>query len=112
MGGVQIWRGIKRRGRAAMLPCVLFGLAGFFGWSSTQGDRGLEAKALRQADLAAAQSTLARAQSDLKAWERRVAALRTDRLNSDVLDERARAMLNLSDPADLILPYGEGKKLF
>jgi hypothetical protein len=38
--------------------------------------------------------------------------LRTGRLDPDALDERARAMLNLSNPNDIILLYGNGKKLF
>ena len=44
-------------------------------------------------------------------WERRVAGLRI-RIDGDALDERARAMLNLSDPQDVIVPYEKGKRLF
>ena len=45
-------------------------------------------------------------EADRATWERRVPALRTSRLDRDALDERARAMLNLSDPSDIIVPYG------
>ena len=34
------------------------------------------------------------------------------RIDPDALDERARAMLNVADPADLVLPYGPGRRLF
>ena len=37
-------------------------------------------------------------------WQRRVALLRSERLDPDMLDERARALLGLSDPRDLTLP--------
>jgi cell division protein FtsB len=45
-------------------------------------------------------------------WERRVAGLRNTRLDPDTLDERARAMLNLADPSDVVVMYPQGKKLF
>jgi hypothetical protein len=38
--------------------------------------------------------------------------LRTQRLDPDTLDERARAMLNLADPNDVVVMYGSGKRLF
>ena len=36
-------------------------------------------------------------------WERRVALLRSDRIDPDMLDERARALLGYVDPRDLTL---------
>ena len=38
--------------------------------------------------------------------------VRAQRIDPDALDERARAMLNVADPADLVLPYGPGRRLF
>jgi len=35
--------------------------------------------------------------------EQRVSLLRSDRIDPDMLDERARALLNYVDPRDLIL---------
>lgn len=107
-----IMRALKRRARAAVPPMVFLSLVGYFLWQATQGDHGLSALAKRQQDLKAAQAELVRAEADLAAWDRRVAALRTSRLDPDALDERARAMLNLSDPNDIIVPYGSGQRLF
>jgi cell division protein FtsB len=36
-------------------------------------------------------------------WERRVSLLRSDKLDPDMLDERARAMLDYVDPRDVTL---------
>src|SRR5262245_35112333 len=36
-------------------------------------------------------------------WERRVALLRADRIDPDMLDERARALIRYTDPRDLTL---------
>lgn len=104
---MELGRGIKRRLRAAVAPLFFFALVGYFGWSATQGDHGLVAYAQRQQLLKQAQDDLAQAQADRSSWEHRVAALRTDHLDADMLDERARAMLNLSDPADIIVPTAE-----
>lgn len=102
-----------RRAVVAALPGLLFlSLVGYFGWNAIQGDRGLQAYAMRQEQLRQVQADLARATEEREAWERRVAGLRAQRLDPDTLDERARAMLNVADPADIVLPYGPGRRLF
>lgn len=105
-----VW--IKRKTLAALPPLVLLAVGGFFGWSATQGDRGSNGYVQRQEDLRAAQAQQSRAELDLAAWERRVGALRDKGLDRDALDERARSMLNLSDPNDIVLLYPNGQKLF
>jgi cell division protein FtsB len=109
---MSIARALKRRARAAVPPLIFLSLVAYFLWSATQGERGLRASLQRQQDLAAARAELVRAEGDLAAWERRVASLRTSRLDRDALDERSRAMLNLSDPGDIVVPYGNGEKLY
>ena len=102
-----------RRAVVAALPGLLFlSLVGYFGWNAIQGDRGLQAYAVRQEQLRQVQADLARVIAEQDAWERRVAGLRGQRLDPDALDERARAMLNVADPADIVLPYGPGRRLF
>jgi cell division protein FtsB len=102
----------KRTARAAAPPFVFLTLTAYFCWSATQGDRGLIAYAQRQEQLKAVQIELARAEADRDGWERRVAGLRSNRLDTDAVDERARAMLNLADPSDLVVLWPAGKKLF
>ncbi len=107
------WTGMLKRRVAAMLPALLFlSLVGYFGWNATQGDRGLQSFALRQKQLVQVQGELARAIAEREIWERRVAGLRTQRLDPDTLDERARAMLTVADPAELVVPYGPGRRVF
>jgi cell division protein FtsB len=105
-------REVKKRAKAAVPPVVLLAVAGYFGWSATQGDHGLQAYARQQDQLRLAQAELTRVNADVDMWERRVAGLRNTRLDPDTLDERARAMLNLADPSDVVVMYGQGKKLF
>lgn len=46
------------------------------------------------------------------AWKRRVNGLREQSLDNDTLDERARAMLNLADKNDIVVPYDRHDPLY
>ena len=97
----------------AMIPPVLFlSLAGYFGWNAMRGDHGLRAYAMRQHQLVTARAEQESAEAERQQWEIRVAGLRANHIDPDTLDERARAMLNLADPADVVVPYGQANKLF
>lgn len=98
--GRLLQRGVK----AVLPPAVFLSLVAYFLWNATQGERGLQAYALRQEQLKQVQGELDRTLAEQKLWERRVTALRSQRLDPDMLDERARAMLNVADPADIVVP--------
>ena len=105
-------REAKRQFRAAIVPCLFLGVTGYFVWNAVQGDRGTLMAAQRREILQAKQIELARVEAERDVWERRVAALRGDRIDRDMLDERARAMLNLANPDDVIVQYGPKDRLF
>ena len=107
-----LWRAIKRRLRAAVIPTVFLGVTAYFCSNATQGELGLRTYAKRQQDLVMAQLGLTRAQAEQAFWEHRVAALQTTHIDADALDERARATMNLSDPSDVVLPYPPNERLF
>jgi len=96
-----------RRRRAIVTALVLYAFAalyiGYFGVNAFTGRHGLRAQQDLDQQLASMQKEL----SDLKAehalWERRVTLLRSDGIDPDMLDERARALIGLADPHDLIL---------
>ncbi len=98
---------LKRQAKAALPPLLFLALAGYFAANATRGDLGLRAYAARGQDLARAE-----AEADVATWQRRVASLRAEHLDADVIDERARAMLNLADPDDIVVPYGALGPLF
>ena len=105
-------RRIKQAVRAIIAPTLFLTLVAYFGWNATQGDRGLQSYALRQGQLKSVQADLRKVELERDLIERRVSGLRTQRLDPDTLDERARAMLNVADPADVVMMYGGGKRLF
>jgi len=109
---LSIGRELKRRGRVLLAPTIFLTITGYFGWNAIQGDRGLVAYAQRQELLrqVVADQTAAKAERD--GWETRVSGLRARHLDPDTLDERARAMLNLSDPTEVIVKLAPQEKLF
>lgn len=102
----------KRRSRGTVAPIIFLSLVGYFSWNATQGDHGLKAAAQRQDLLRRAELERTKAETDRDAWERRVAGLRTSRLDPDALDERSRAMLNLAEPTDVVVQYAPKDRLF
>ena len=93
-------------------PTVFLAITGYFGWNATQGDHGLVAYAQRQQLLREVLVDQAAAKVERDAWSIRVSGLRARHLDPDTLDERARAMLNLADPSDVIVKLGPQDKLF
>jgi cell division protein FtsB len=93
-------------------PALFFAITGYFGWNATKGDRGLVANAQRQELLRQVLAEQDTARSERDGWETRVSGLRARHLDPDTLDERARAMLNLADPTEVIVKLGPQDKLF
>ncbi|HUC17996.1 MAG TPA: septum formation initiator family protein [Acetobacteraceae bacterium] len=102
----------KKRMRETVAPLVFLALTGYFVLNAIEGPHGLLAYAKDQKALAAARLQLTQVTGVRDRWETEVAALRTDHLDADSLDERARAMLNLVNPDDIVVMYPPGQKLF
>jgi cell division protein FtsB len=83
------------------LGAVLF--IGYFGVNAYTGDRGLKAKQDLDAQIARLSAQLAELKAERARWERRTGLLQTDRLDPDMLDERARAMLDDVHPHDVVM---------
>jgi cell division protein FtsB len=105
-------RELKRRTRAVVAPVMFLAVTGYFCWNAVQGAHGLKSYAAQQLVLKQAQSDLALAQADRDAWLRRVHGLESEHLDRDMLDERARALLNFANPADIIVQYPAKDRLF
>ena len=103
---------VKRRARLMLAPSVFLAITAYFGWNATQGDRGLKAYAQRMDLLHQVVAEEAAARAERDALETRVAGLRAKHLDPDTLDERARAMLNVAQPDDVIIKLGPQEKLF
>ncbi|WP_421988957.1 FtsB family cell division protein [Roseococcus sp.] len=93
-------------------PVILASVAAFFVWHASHGDRGLIARELRVVEIANARAELQHATDEREAAERRVNAMRGDRLDRDQLEERARAMLNMTNRDEIVIPYPQGRRLY
>jgi cell division protein FtsB len=83
---------------------VLAGLlVGYFWMNAFTGKYGLDAQHELDIEMGALTAELAKLKSERMRWERQVALLRSDRLDPDILDERARAQLEFVHPRDLVL---------
>ncbi|HET9903430.1 MAG TPA: septum formation initiator family protein [Xanthobacteraceae bacterium] len=78
-------------------------LIGYFGMHAYTGNRGLKAKEGLAQQYEELSEELAKLKNERTAWQRRVALLRSESLDPDMLDERARALLDFVHPRDLIL---------
>jgi cell division protein FtsB len=78
-------------------------LIGYFGVNAYTGNHGLRARQDLDQQIATFTSELDQAKAERGQWERRVALLRSDSLDPDMLDERARALLDYVDSRDLVL---------
>ena len=78
-------------------------LIGYFGVNAYSGNHGLKAREDIDRQTATLTTELATLQAERKQWERRVALLRSDNIDPDMLDERARALLDYVDSGDLVM---------
>jgi len=79
-------------------------LIGYFGVNAYSGNHGIKAKQDIDRQTTALTAELHGLQVERAQWERRINLLRSDDLDPDMLDERARALLDFADPRDLVLP--------
>lgn len=103
---------LKRQVKSAAMPAFLLTLTGIFAWQATQGDHGLIMRERRKTELAQAEANLAAAKAERDGWARKVAGLTPSHLDKDALDQRARELLNLADPNEIVVQYGPKDKLF
>ena len=109
---MRLGRAIKRLARAALPPLFFLSLVAYFLWNTDQGAHGRRTYDQRLRLLAQAQAGQAAAVAEQAAWMQRVSGLKDHQLDRDSVDERARAMLNLAHPNDIVVPYAQNRKLF
>ena len=96
-----------RRRRTILTALALYTFAalfiGYFAANAFTGNHGLRAQADLDQQMATMQTELKSLKAERALWERRVSLLRSDRIDPDMLDERARALIGYVDPRDLTL---------
>jgi cell division protein FtsB len=98
--------------KSAAIPAFLLALTAIFAWQATQGAHGLIMRERRKAELAQAEANLVAAGAERDMWKHKVAGLTPSHLDKDALDQRARELLNLAAPNEIVVQYGPRNKLF
>lgn len=91
------------RFRQLLTPLLFAGVFAYFGYHIVNGDRGLLAMIHLQNEVRTAQQNLVETRATQRIWENRVTLLRTGSIDPDVLDERARALLHVARPDEVMI---------
>ncbi len=94
---------IRRRGRHILPPVLLAVTLGYFGYHVIQGERGVVAWLQLEKDLRLARANAAVLSQEKAQLEHRVSLLRPNSLDPDLLEERARAVLNYARDGEMLV---------
>lgn len=96
----------RTRFKAIMTGLALYAMAAamiaYFGVNAYTGKYGLTARVELDQEIIALTNELARLKRERADAEQRVSLLRSDRVDPDMLDERARFQLDYVHPRDLV----------
>ncbi len=96
-------RGMHHSLKQVALPLAFTCVAGYFAYHAVNGDRGLLAWRQYQGQILQAKSELERISKERAAMERNVHLLSNSGLDRDMLEERARTMLNFAAPNEKVI---------
>lgn len=98
---------VRRRLRAFLVPLSIYlvagGVVGYFLHSAKVGDRGLLAKRALKVEIFELKEQLESAKAEHADWDRRLALLRADQVDRDLLEERARSVLGRVHRNDVVI---------
>jgi cell division protein FtsB len=104
---------VRTRLRSIVLPIVLYlvlGVASFYlVWGASNGEHGLKAKVKFDAEAIELKAQLAGLKTERARWELRVASLRPESIDKDLLDEEAHALLDRVGKDEVVIFTGAGK---
>lgn len=101
--------GLNRFARTLLGMLAGAGIAGYFAYYAVEGERGLMAAQQLQQEIQATAQVLAQVRAERQFYESRVALLRPDSIDPDLLEEQVRLALNFTHPDEVVvlLPHSE-----
>jgi len=100
---MSLLEALRRRALKAIWPGLSLLTIVYFGYHAVHGERGLIRAAQIAAEIERAKIAAADAALERERWQQRVKLLRSDSLDADLLDERARFVLGLTAPDEIVL---------
>jgi cell division protein FtsB len=107
---MDIARHIRRQLKSIVGPVIGLSLSVYFGYHLVEGERGLIAWVRLTGQIRDAKSQAAQIHAEREAQDQRVSLLRPEHLDPDMLDEQARAALNLVGPGEIVILNSEQPK--
>jgi cell division protein FtsB len=101
--GIILLRALKKYLAASAPPALFLAIAAYFVWNAVHGQGGLVDQQRQAALLAQAQQQYAVIDAQRLEWETRIGDLSGQSVTPDMVDSQARRVLNLADPADLVV---------
>ena len=98
-----VLREMRRRAKLLIGPVLGLALTGYFAYHLVEGDRGLRAWMRITQDLRQAKSNLADVAAERAALDRRVANMRPDHLDPDLLETQVRRNLDVAAPDEIVI---------
>jgi cell division protein FtsB len=98
-----VTRELRKHARLIVGPVLGMALTGYFAYHLVEGDRGLLAWLRLTRELREASANLESVRAARQALDHKVANLRPDHVDPDLLDERVRATLNLVAPNEIVI---------
>jgi cell division protein FtsB len=99
----------RKRLRTILTALGLYTLAalliGYFGVNAFSGNRGLNAQQDIDRQMDVLGRELAQLEHEHAQWRQRIALLKSDNLDPDMLDERARALLDYASRGELTMMF-------
>jgi len=92
----SIWRQLA-------FTAALVALQGYLGYNVVSGQFGIESQKQMQGEISELKAKSAALQAEIDATKHRSALFTPQRLDPDIVSERARALLSMSQPDDLIV---------
>lgn len=90
--------------KQVVVPAIGACVLAYFVYYAVHGDRGILAKHQMDLQIREAERLLEEVRDERTRLEIRADRLRHDRLDIDLLEERAREMLNFAHPRDVVVP--------
>jgi cell division protein FtsB len=100
-------RRLRRHLKSGILSAGCVVVIAYFGYHLVEGERGLSAYARLSHDLVRVEAQYRAALAERQLLEARVALLHPSHIDADMLDERARAVLGVAHPDEVVIYPGE-----
>ncbi len=98
---------VRKRARKILIPLAIYAVAsaavGYFVHHAHTGNRGIEAKRELKIQAFNIGREVEELRGERQEWERRIALLRSDQVDQDLLEERARLLLGRVHRNDLVI---------